>query len=137
MVKCRGVYTFFSSIEVRRTGFCTTVIYFLLTNQTIPDKTVQYKYCSHLKKNNYISVLFCFFDAMVSLFLSLKQMSLVKVNGKCNQAAKKTPHLIDSSSTEGSLSNFWVCFLVQSCADEVSSFHHGTKIYSLKKRGKM
>lgn len=99
------------------------------------DSTVQVLF--PFKKNNYISVLFCFFDAMVSLFLSLKQMSLVKVNGKCNQAAKKPQHLIDSSSTEGSLCNLWVCFLVQSCADEVSSFHHGTKIYSLKKRGKM
>ncbi|KAL2306787.1 hypothetical protein Nmel_004725 [Mimus melanotis] len=35
--------------------------------------------------------------------------------------------------TEGSLCNLRVCFLVQSCTDEVSSFHNGTKIYSLKK----
>lgn len=106
MVKCPGVYTFFSSVEVPHTGFCTSVIYFLLTYQTIVDKTVQYSNSFHKKKKkNYVWVLFCFFDAMVFLLLFLMQMSLVKVNGKCNQAAKRKIHLIDSSSTEGSLCN--------------------------------
>lgn len=50
MVKCPGVYTFFSSVEVPHTGFCTSVIYFLLTYQTIVDKTVQYSNSFHKKK---------------------------------------------------------------------------------------
>lgn len=41
MVKCPGVFTFFSSVEVPSTGFCTIIIYFLLTKQTIPDTTAQ------------------------------------------------------------------------------------------------
>lgn len=41
MVKCPGVYTFFSSVEVSSIEFCTTDIYFLLTNQTVPDSTAQ------------------------------------------------------------------------------------------------
>lgn len=38
---CPGVYRFFSSVEVPSMGFFSTVIYFLLTNQTIPDGKAQ------------------------------------------------------------------------------------------------
>lgn len=57
MVKWPGVYTFFSSVEVPSIVFCMTVIYFSLTNQTILDKTLQYRNSSHNKKLYLDSVL--------------------------------------------------------------------------------
>lgn len=75
MVTCPGVYTFFSSVEVPSTGFCTTIIYFLITNQTILDKTVQYSNSSHNKKLYMGSILVLCWNADLIFVFSI-QMSL-------------------------------------------------------------